>query len=214
MSVEHIQEHLYRVLVPFEDLTTTVYIAVYAEGVALIDSATYPTDVDRYILPALSTLGIEGERVKVLALTHNHGDHGGGLARLAECFPHAAIRAHEPLPYTAYLPLSDGEILLGGLQVVHLPGHTRRSVGYLDLPTRTLLSGDCLQLGGIGKYRNGIGYPAFYMDSIEKLRSMDVHRIVAAHAFEPLGSVAEGREAVAKYLSTCAEIARHVTKNR
>ena len=41
---------------------------------------------------------------------------------------------------------------------------------------------------------------------------MNVARIVAAHEFDPLGSLAEGREAVEIYLSTCAEIARAVTK--
>ncbi len=212
MYAERITEHLFRVRIPFEELTTTVYLAVYGQGVAIIDSATYPEDADRYILPALAELGIDGKQIRVLALTHGHGDHGGGLGRLAQLFPHAEIRASEPLPYAAYLPLTDGEILLGGLQAVHLPGHTKRSVGYLDLQTKTLLSGDCLQLSGIGKYRNGIGYPTLYMESIEKIRKMNVARIVAAHEFDPLGSLAEGREAVEIYLSTCAEIARAVTK--
>lgn len=212
MYAERITKHLFRVRVPFEDLTTTVYVAVYEQGVAIIDSATYPEDADRYILPALDELGIAHERVRVLALTHGHADHGGGLSRLAQLLPHAEIRALEPLPYAAYRPLADGEILLGGLQALHLAGHTRKSVGYLDLQTKTLLSGDCLQLSGIGKYRNGIGYPAFYLDSIEKLRGMGVARIVAAHEFEPLGSLAEGTEAVKRYLDACAEIARAVMK--
>ncbi len=208
MLAERITDHLYRVHIPFEELTTTVYVAAYSEGAILIDSATYASDVDTYILPALNELGISHADVKILVLTHNHGDHGGGLPRLAEVFPRAAIRAFEPLSFPAYRPLTDGEVLLSHLQVVHLPGHTRQSVGYFDLDTKTLLSGDCLQLGGIGKYRNGIGYPAFYMDSIEKLRGMDIERIVAAHEFDPLGSLAEGREAVKRYLDTCAEIAQ------
>lgn len=213
MYTEAITKHLYRVRIPFEDLTTTVYICVYGQGVILIDSATYGADVDAYLLPALSELGVALTDVKILALTHNHGDHGGGLPRLAECFPKAAVRAMEPLSLAAYRPLTDGEILLDGLQVLHLPGHTRRSVGYLDLASKTLLSGDCLQLGGVGKYRNGIGYPAFYMESIEKLRRMDVERIVAAHEFDPLGSMAEGKAAVTEYLDTCAEIAQALIKS-
>ena len=166
---------------------------------------------DRMILFA-EELGVSAERVCALALTHNHGDHGGGLARLAELFPTAAVRALEPLSLPRYTPLADGEMLAGDLQTVHLPGHTSHSVGYLDRRTKTLLSGDCLQLGGIGKYRNGIKYPTFYLESIEKLRAMDIGRIVAAHEFDPLGSLAEGSEAVARYLNECAAIAHAIGK--
>lgn len=214
MYAERIAEHLYRVRVPFEDLTTTVYVAIYEQGVAIIDSATYARDADHYILPALSELDIASRQIKVLALTHAHADHSGGLSRLSELFPNAEIRALEQLPYPAYRSLADGDILLGGLQVLHLPGHTRKSVGYLDLRTKTLLSGDCLQLSGIGKYRNGIGYPELYLESIEKARSMDISRIVASHEYDPLGSLAEGKEAVKTYLDTCAEIARVLLKKR
>ena len=212
MYAEHITNDLYRVRIPFEDLTTTVYIANCKEGTVIIDSATYPSDVDDYVLPALAELGVSAERVCALALTHNHGDHGGGLARLAELFPTAAVRALEPLSLSRYTPLADGEMLAGDLQTVHLPGHTSHSVGYLDRRTKTLLSGDCLQLGGIGKYRNGIKYPTFYLESIEKLRAMDIGRIVAAHEFDPLGSLAEGSEAVARYLNECAAIAHAIDK--
>ena len=212
MFAEKITDRLYRIRIPFEDLTTTVYLAMYDEGVALIDSATYKTDIDNYVLPALAELSIQSERVKILALTHNHGDHGGGLHHLAALFPHARIAAIEPLPYAAYRPLSDGETLLGGLQVLHLPGHTQHSAGYLDLHTNTLLSGDCLQLDGIGKYRNGIKNAAWYLASINKLKKFSIARIVAAHEFDPLGSIAEGETAVARYLDTCAAIATKHTK--
>ncbi len=212
MYTEKITDRLYRIRIPFEDLTTTVYLATYDEGVALIDSATYDTDIDTYVLPALCELSIPKERVKLLALTHNHGDHGGGLPRLAALFPNAEVAAIEPLPYARYRPLCDGDVLLGSLQVLHLPGHTQHSAGYLDLQTGTLLSGDCLQLGGIGKYRNGIKNTAWYLDSIRKLQSLSVSRIVAAHEFDPLGSIAEGENAVAHYLSACAEIATKHTK--
>ena len=78
-------------------------------------------------------------------------------------------------------------------------------MGYYDVKTKTLLSGDCLQLGGVGKYTNGIAYADPYRASIEKLRSMDILRIVAAHDYVPLGAIAEGREAVRLYLDKCLE---------
>ena len=55
----------------------------------------------------------------------------------------------------------------------------------------------------MGKYRDGISYPSLYRASVERLRGMEIERIVAAHEYDPLGSVAEGREAIAAYLDTC-----------
>lgn len=189
MHAKRIDQGLYRILIPFEDLTTTVYIAVFEQGTAIIDSGTYPTDVDGYILPALAELGVEAESVRFLLLTHRHGDHAGGFSRLQACFPHA--KADGALPE--------------GLIAVPLPGHTEDSVGYLC--GGTLLSGDCLQLKGIGKYRNGISDRDAYLKSIRYLKTLGLTRIVAAHEYDPLGSLAEGRTAVDRYLDCCEKIA-------
>ncbi len=206
MKLENLGAGLYRLLIPFEDLTTTVYIIKSQFGAAIIDSATYPSDVDDYILPALDALGLECDEIQYLLLTHEHGDHAGGISRLSECIPKAHVRASFEHPLQKEKLLSDGEYLLERLQVVLLPGHTQNSVGYLDLVTKTLLSGDCLQLGGIGKYRNGVRYPDLYRQSIETVKQMEIDRIVAAHEYDPLGSIAEGKEAVFEYLQTCLDV--------
>ena len=205
MSIEKIDEGIFRIKIPFEDLTTTVYVVTYERGTLIIDSATYSEDVDRYILPALKEIGVDFSSVRFLLLTHKHGDHAGGIGRLSECLPHATVGAF-PLPdHPERRALSDGEILLGGLRVLYLPGHSQDSVGYLDLKTKTLLSGDCLQLKGVGKYRNGVRYRDAYEESIHKLKGMEIHRIVAAHEYDPLGSTAVGKDAVRGYLESCLE---------
>ena len=203
MHTEQLGEGLFRLLVPFEDLNTTVYVVQGEEGVAIIDTATYSEDVDTYILPALETLGIDRADVRYLLLTHDHGDHAGGLERLRTWLPDATVGASFSIDAPRFLPLAEGTCLLGRIRVVELAGHTKNSVGFFDTPTRTLLSGDCLQLGGVGKYRDGISYPILYRASVERLRGMEIERIVAAHEYAPLGSVAEGREAVASYLDAC-----------
>ena len=203
MQIEALGRGLFRLLVPFEDLYTTVYVVQEETGVTIIDAATYPSDVDTYILPAIEKLGIDGGDVRLLLLTHDHGDHAGGLARLAERLPDATVGAAFAIDAPRFLPLRDGQLLSERVRVVSLPGHTKDSVAFLDTETNTLLSGDCLQLGGVGKYRNGIAYPHLYRASVERLMTMDVERIVAAHEYDPLGSVATGREAVARYLDTC-----------
>ena len=203
MHVEALDEGLFRLLVPFEDLHTTVYVVKSGEGAAIIDTATYPSDVDTYILPALDALGIDRAEVRYLLLTHAHGDHAGGLERLRTWLPDATVGASFSIDALRFLPLAEGTCLLGRIRVVELAGHTKNSVGFFDTSTRTLLSGDCLQLGGVGKYRDGISYPSLYRASVERLRGMEIERIVAAHEYDPLGSVAEGKAAVAVYLDTC-----------
>ena len=203
MLSEKIDDGLYRIRIPFEDLFTTVYLAVFPEGTAIIDAATYPRDVSDYVLPALKELGIARAAVRYLLLTHSHGDHAGGLNELRRAFPDATVAAYPSEGIPQARPLTDGEVLLGGLRVLHLPGHTAGAVGYLDLRTATLLSGDCLQLRGVGKYRNGIRFPQEYAESVNRLLAMDLRRIVAAHEYDPLGSRAEGRDGVVRYLRTC-----------
>ena len=204
MSIAKIDEGIYRVLIPFEDdITTTVYVVVTDRGAAVIDSATYPSDADNYILPALCELRVALESVKYILLTHPHSDHAGGAARLSELLPHATLASAFCKDEPHSLKLTDGDMILDILQVVALPGHTLDSIAFFDVETKTLLSGDCLQLYGVGKYKKGVGHRDCYRNSIEKLRKMDLKRIVAAHEYEPLGSVAEGESAIAEYLHTC-----------
>lgn len=211
MRIDDLGAGLFRILVPFDgDVTTTVYVVLCDDGVVLIDSATYPSDVDHYIIPALKKLEISLESIGSLLLTHNHGDHAGGAKRLLELAENATIRASFAFDSPKFVPLTDGELVCGRLQVVSLPGHTEHSVGFLDLETKNLLSGDCLQLKGVGKYRNGIGYPSLYIESCERLKNMDIRRIVTAHEYDPLGSIAAGECEVRKYLDLCIEVAKRL----
>lgn len=207
MSVNKIDQGVFRILIPFENITTTVYVYEYEQEVAIVDSANSSLDVDKYILPTLHELNIPFERVKLLLLTHDHGDHCGGLKRLAEVFTEAAIGTSFDISLPGRVELSDGRFVLGSLMAVLLPGHTSSSFGFYDVNTKTLLSGDCLQLDGIGKYRSGISDVEKYINSVNKLKSMDIKRIVAAHEYEPFGSIAEGKSAVEQYLNECIKIA-------
>lgn len=205
MSLEKIAKGLYLLKIPFQDLYTSVFFVEGREGLAIIDSATTASDVDQYILPALQHMD---QTATYLLLTHSHGDHAGGSSRLLECCPDLHVCAYEDMDLPRFRRLTEGEILLDRLQVVPLLGHSSHSVGYLDRLTNTLISGDCLQLAGVGKYTNGIRYPELYLQSIETLRGMEIDRIIASHDYVPLGSFAEGNEAVRQYLDTCAEICR------
>lgn len=205
MKLDTICENLYRLRIPFEDLYTSVYFVRNGSKAAIIDSGACDADIDTYVIPALQTLGIENRDVQYLLLTHAHGDHAGGIGRLSALFPTAELRAAYVVDLPHFTALDDMEILLSDLQTVYLPGHLNHSVGFLHLPSGTLLSGDCLQLKGIGKYRNNIADREAYERSVEKLLAMPILRIVAAHEFDPLGSIADGEEQVRTYLEMCLQ---------
>lgn len=204
MSSDRIDNGIYRLKVPFEDLYTTVYAVLGRDGeLIIIDAATYPEDVDEYILPFIKGLG--AKKIGFVFLSHSHSDHAGGAKLLSQRLGDAPVGASFETGLENSFTIKDSETFSGRLQAVFLPGHTKDSFGFFDLETKTLLSADCLQLKGIGKYRNGIAYPDLYKSSIEKLKTMDIERIVAAHEYDPLGSMAVGKEAVKAYLDACLE---------
>ncbi len=209
MNIQKIDNGIFRILIPFEELTTTVYVYVCERGVAIIDSATYASDVDEYIMPALDEINIQYNAVKYLLLTHKHSDHAGGIVRLTEKFPNAIVCTSFNIDLSNRIELFNDKIILGNLMAIYLPGHTEHSFGFFDISTKTLLSGDCLQLNGVGKYRNGIANIDLYISSVNKLKRMDINRIVAAHEYDPFGSTAEGKSSVLRYLNKCYEIAKN-----
>ena len=109
--MEQIDQGLFRLLVPFEELTTTVYVVLCPTGVALIDSATTQYDAEQVILPALREHGIALTDVRYLLLTHDHGDHAGGAPYLLEHLPRATLRCPFDSPLSAAAPLFDGEVI-------------------------------------------------------------------------------------------------------
>lgn len=214
MKITQLLPDIWRLEVPFEDIYTAVFVLRTRQGCLLIDSATTDEDVEIHILPALASLGLSTSP-RALLLTHGHGDHAGGARRLAQAFPEMQILAHEEVGELPLRRIEDNELLCGRLRVLHLPGHTRHCVGFLDEKTNSLFSGDCLQLHGVGRYRNGIGHPTLYKESLQRLSQLAPYRIFASHEYDPLGSVAQGHAAVEHYLAECASAlsVAHIPRN-
>ena len=104
--------------------------------------------------------------------------------------------------------LNDGDSVLDCLEVVTIPGHTADSAGILDKRTKTLISGDSMQLYGIygsGNWACNINYPKEHFESLEKLSGMDIEKICTAHDYHPCGQIFNGKEEIAKALKSCKE---------
>lgn len=202
---------IYRLVVPFLDIYTTVFIVKTPDGYMLFDTATYPEDIDNYIVPALTEIGVSADELKYVHISHNHRDHAGGLERFAELFPNTAICAGsdscgERVPGREITVLNEGDTVLGVLRAVRIPGHTPDSTGILDTRTKTLLSGDSLQLYGIfgsGAWGSNISLIPEHIEACKRLHSLDITTIVAAHDYHPCGWRADGKAEVDRYIDEC-----------
>ncbi len=206
MEFERLADGIYRLCVPFEEIYTSVFLLQFQAGCILLDGAASDEDAENYVLPALEKVNAQPQ---MIVRSHNHGDHSGGVARIAKAFPDAKIGLMEDdFPNDGrYIRLYDGDVLLDRFQVLNLRGHTDDCLALLDIKTNTLISGDCLQGGGIGKYGVSFTDVAAYLQSVERVKNLKVDRIVASHEFAPYGFFAEGIQMVNTYLNECIRTA-------
>lgn len=213
MKINRINEHIHRLTIPYKDIYTTVLFIQTAEGVVLFDTATYEEDVTGAILPALEKLNIAKDEVKYIFISHNHGDHAGGLHWLAPMLPDAVIVSNSPklaeqYPNRTVRTLEDGEMLTDCLQHISIPGHTPDAGGLLDLRTKTLMTGDALQVYGIygsGNWGANVRWPELHLAALPHLRELDIELLTMAHDYHPCGHTVNGKENIVRCIDDCAE---------
>lgn len=208
MKSQTINNYINRCVIPFKDIFTTVYTVKTEEGYLLFDTATYDSDVDGIIVPMLEELGITTENLKYIFISHDHGDHSGGLERLLDYYPSVTVIARSPaiserFPNAHVRCPEDMEKINDSLIAVTIPGHTMDSCAVYDTRTKTLITGDCLQLYGIfgsDDWGSHIRFPAEHIEAVNKLLKINVEGIYTAHDFHPYGYAYIGREAIEKAL--------------
>ena len=160
---------------------------------------------------SLGRIGRSLDELSRIICTHAHPDHIGGVRELAgdrevEVLMHPADLAglkvtlrnavanrnrHQLIAYLTRhpgeaTPIEDGQLLpmLGGLQVVHTPGHTSGSVCLYAVRHKLLFTGDALQV-----IRGKVTFPSavFSEDmrlakaSVARLAELDVETIAFSH---------------------------------
>jgi len=120
-----------------------------------------------------------------LVITHRHGDHTAGLPKVAAALPELPIAAHEEeaaaLPVPVQRKLQDGEEVVPGLKVIHVPGHSAGNIALLLTDEGTLIAGDCVF--GAGEYGERlIPPPAKYCADVD-LATKNI-ALLSKHPFE------------------------------
>jgi len=154
--------------------------------------------------------GRSAAELRRVVITHGHPDHAGSARELAEAgvpiliHPADGVRlrltwadlarrptrghlfaAMTPEP-PAFQPIEDGDVLpmLGGLRVIHTPGHTPGSVCLYGARDRVLFVGDTLQR----RFGRVSFASSLYSDdhaaarrSVKRLAVLDVRSVVFSH---------------------------------
>ena len=192
------------------------------ETLALVDSGL-PWNVGG-VLKYIRAIGRNPDDLRLVLMTHSHPDHTAGALGLrrrtgAEIVAHAGdTRWHAdqevslsymrvftslkaPIPFLQRTPVArlveDGEVLpaLGGVRVIHTPGHTSGSVCYLLEDRSLLFSGDTAFSNGRRLSRS---LPFFgsdmqdYRRSLDRLAALEFDTLCGGHG-EPLVGGASDR---------------------
>ena len=120
----------------------SVYLVEGEDRALLIDAGAYMPHLDKAVAAIT-------DKPVILALTHGHGDHVGGVVCFPEAYIHPADTSMIGKAASQYgvevKLLSDGQVIdLGGrqIEVLHTPGHTSGSVTFFDKGRHYGFSGD------------------------------------------------------------------------
>ena len=120
----------------------SVYVVEGEDKALVIDAGAYMPHLDEAVAKLT-------DKPVMVALTHGHGDHVGGIVCFPEVWIHPAdipMIARDGKGYQGEIhELNDGDVIdLGGrrIEVLHTPGHTSGSITFFDKEHHYGFSGD------------------------------------------------------------------------
>ncbi|MDQ4065707.1 MAG: MBL fold metallo-hydrolase, partial [Actinomycetota bacterium] len=158
-------------------LGTNTYI-VGSGPTFVIDPAV---DDDAYLDEVAAMAG----DVVAILVTHRHPDHVGGAAALAQ---RTGARIHAwgnaPAGGASVDALNDGDVVSSAdirLTALHTPGHARDHLCFWLEGAASLFSGDTILGTGTAVIAPPDGNMRAYMETLERLRRLDVARVYPGH---------------------------------
>jgi len=150
-----------------KDGYVNIYIMETGGKYVAIDAGSSASGIKK----GLETLGISGDDVVAVLLTHTHGDHIGALS----VFDKATIYGSADSKFQAITnKLSDGqktEVVNISVQCISTPGHYSDSVCYL-IDGKYLFSGDTLSLRD-----NKVGLFNSYFNDSDEQQKADIEKL-------------------------------------
>jgi len=200
-------EKIYGPVYSIGQLTVCSYVIETKEGLIVVDTG-YEKDGD-LLADNMRSLGLDPTKIKVILLTHFHGDHVEGTTRLLKLSPSAEVMIHDKDADAVITGtwkgqkwhpgvkvtrrLKDGDVVRVGevkVKVVHTPGQSPGSVVYLatvagpQRPCRVCFGGDSTGFKGDVETLERLGYPgvcADYRATVEKFRKMEFDLYLGGH---------------------------------
>ena len=135
-----------------DGLDTEVYLLDCEEGVILVDVGFTPQCLENISLE-LKNMGRKWGDVKMVIITHAHGDHILNLPQVKELTDAEVVvglgdeeRLLERTGVKADVALDTGDIIgaFGNIEVIRVPGHSRGNLSLLLHKHRALIAGDTI----------------------------------------------------------------------
>jgi glyoxylase-like metal-dependent hydrolase (beta-lactamase superfamily II) len=170
----------------------SAYVLVRGNEAAIVDTGT--SDSGDAILEGLEAMAVSPAMVRHIVLTHNHGDHVGGLANLEGILSNAVVHAGAAdigsiQSSLTLSELSDGDEVFG-MGVIGTPGHTPGSISLFDTASGILVAGDAINGDGNGGITGAD--PGFSSDldaaaaSVAKLAALAPVTVAFGHGGAPV----------------------------
>jgi len=177
-----------------DGLSTEVYILECEGGLILIDVGFTPLCVNN-IKRELNEIGKTWEDIKLILITHAHGDHIENLPRVLELIGSPEVMLgtgdvdslKEQTGVEADIGLDDGDIIgaCGGIEIVGVPGHSDGNLSYYLRDEKMMIVGDTIFGDDVGnlypppeKYSKNAGLAA---REIRRLLKYDFDSLLLSH---------------------------------
>ncbi len=170
-----------RIVAPNPNLFTGPGTNTYLVGIDEVVVVDPAVDDDRH-LDAI--MGCGGDRIRWIAVTHTHIDHGTGAAKLAERTGAELLGFGPKDGFKPSRKIGDGHIIDSTefrLRAIHTPGHASNHLCYLVEEERMLLSGDHINESATVVIKPPDGDMAVYLESLEKLKKLRLRSIAPGH---------------------------------
>ena len=195
-----------------DGLDTEVYILECESGLILIDVG-FTSECQLRIQSELDSIGKSWEDIKMIIITHAHGDHIENLPTVKELTDAEVIigegdesQLYERTGVKADVILGNGDLIgaCGGIEIIHIPGHSPGNLSLYLKKHKSIIAGDTIFGDGEGnleappeKYCTDVYMAA---QNLKKFEDYDFESILLSHG---KNTYENAKEKVLKLIEDC-----------